>query len=623
MNNEKLLQLISEWNDERSIYDFSDGSGYKANWLCPDFRHQWNTQIRNRTTKGIQCHVCSGYKILAGFNDLGTIYPHLQKEWDSKKNAKEISEYSKSSSAEVYWVCRKQKEPHSYLLRIDHRIREVGCPYCSGKKVLIGFNDLGTTHPHLINEWVDERAIDTITAGSHYEAKWKCPEGHVYQLRVNARTRKYEQGCSYCTGRKVLKGHNDLGTTHPHLIDEWADERDIETVSAGSEYVAKWQCSDHKHSYSMMINNKCKGQQCSYCAGKKVQVGFNDLGTTHPHLVDMWADELKISEFSKGSEYLATWKCDRNHNWKAMVSSIVRGCPSCSHIVSNQEIELNNFIVNELNVSTIQNTKSVIAPYELDTYIPEKNIAIEFNGLYWHSEAQKKDKNYHYNKYVMCKEKGIQLIQIWEDDWLRSPDLIKKMVSHKLGRSDDNKTYARKTIVDKVKKESAMKFSSENHIQGYSRGEQIGLRKKDTGELVALSTWRKNPKNKSVYLDRFCTVGVVPGGFSKLLKYAATEFKEEGYEEIVTFADHSVSNGALYENNGFIDHSELKPDYSYMYKGERKHKFGFRIKKFKNSSDFEYREGHTEKQLADLNGLLRIWDAGKTRYVLDLNTFKL
>lgn len=98
-------------------------------------------------------------------------------------------------------------------------------------------------------------------------------------------------------------------------------------------------------------------------------------------------------------------------------------------------------------MEVIPNDRSLIAPQELDVFIPEKYVAIEFNGVYWHSEECGKDKHYHYNKGLACKEKGVQLLQVWEDDWARNPELIKRMLAHKLGVDTSKRAYGRNTRV--------------------------------------------------------------------------------------------------------------------------------------------------------------------------------
>ena len=260
--------------------------------------------------------------------------------------------------------------------------------------------------------------------------------------------------------------------------------------------------------------------------------------------------------------------------------------------------------------------RSIIAPYELDIYIPDRGIAIEYNGLYWHTESAGKDRSYHYNKWRECKDKGIQLVAIWEDEWRDNRGLVEKMIDHKLGVSDDRKVFARKTTVVQVESSVARDFCDTHHIQGSANGSaHIGLKDR-AGELVAISVWRKNRNN--LYLERYCTSTTVVGGMGKLLKAGKTWARNNDCYKIVTFADHQVSDGNLYEKLGFTKEKELPPDYKYVADGQRKHKFGYRLKRFQNDPELLYREGYTETQLAQLNGLERVWDCGKTRYVMEV-----
>lgn len=259
-------------------------------------------------------------------------------------------------------------------------------------------------------------------------------------------------------------------------------------------------------------------------------------------------------------------------------------------------------------------SKKIIKPKELDIYIPSKKIAIEFNGVYWHSEAQGKDKDYHRNKWLSCKDKGVQLIQVWEDEWTRNPEQIKRMLAHKLGVSAERKVFARRTTVVPVIKTEVEKFLSENHIQGFASGSYyLGLREKASNELTAVLVLKKEAGTNGRVLNivRYATSANVVGGFTKLLSDAEKTYKPESF---ITFADHGVSDGGLYENNGFIADKELAPDYMYVVGGERKHKFGYRLKRFESNPDLLWEQGLTERELAKLNGLERIWDAGKTRY---------
>jgi hypothetical protein len=221
---------------------------------------------------------------------------------------------------------------------------------------------------------------------------------------------------------------------------------------------------------------------------------------------------------------------------------------------------------------------------------------------------------YHYDKWKACKEAGIQLIQVWEDDWNRNPELMKRMLAHKLGVSLGGKIFARNTTVELVSKVVADEFLISNHIQGASDGSiRVGLKTK-TGKIVAVMVLKVEPNSdgKVLNLVRFASSAQVVGGFTKLLKFI--ERNNPSVERVITFSDNSVSDGGLYGSNGFVVAKELAPDYSYLVGSERKHKFGYRLKRFRTDPALQFVEGFTERQLADLNGLSRVWDAGKTRW---------
>lgn len=267
--------------------------------------------------------------------------------------------------------------------------------------------------------------------------------------------------------------------------------------------------------------------------------------------------------------------------------------------------------IDSLDLECTRNDRTIIPPQELDVYIPEKKIAIEFNGLYWHSEKYK-DKNYHYNKWKSCKEKGIQLLQIWEDDWIDRREIVESMLTYKLGLNSE-RIYARDTIIDlDVPWNQAKQFLDSNHIQGSVKATHyVGLR--CNGVLVALCCFTKSQQIADWDLTRFATSCSVVGGFSKILK----NFRREHAGSIKSFADLMISDGGLYEKNGFTMDKILKPDYSYFVNNNpRIHKFLYRKKRFRDDKDLKYDPDMTEFELAELNGLLKIYDAGKARYIL-------
>jgi hypothetical protein len=345
--------------------------------------------------------------------------------------------------------------------------------------------------------------------------------------------------------------------------------------------------------------------------------GVNDLATKHPSIAAMWSKENPGSPdtVASGSSEQYKWECSHGHSWYRSVAKQVRSgnCQRCS---SSQKEEALLTFVKELapGLGVLHNSRKVISPFELDIYIPEKNLAVEFIGLYWHTESQGKDKWYHHKKWEACKEKGIQLIQIWEDDWDRNPDLVKSMLSHKLGFAQD-KAYARQTRVELVTKQVADTFLLTNHIQGAVDGStRLGLYLGMTLVAVMILKDEPSPGENTLNLLRFATSRQVVGGFTKLINYIRKTMPEVA--KVVTFSDNCVSDGGLYKNNGFVATKQLPPDYMYVVDKQRYHKFGYRLKRFRNDPALLWQEGLTEKQLAELNGLERVWDAGKTKWEL-------
>jgi len=309
-------------------------------------------------------------------------------------------------------------------------------------------------------------------------------------------------------------------------------------------------------------------------------------------------------------------KCEKGHEYKATYDIISKRylyntdiCTICNPIgvtYSNEEKKLSEFISENYSGEIILNNRSVIKPYELDIYLPELNLAFEYNGLYWHSELYK-EKNYHKNKYKMCEINNIQLIQIWEDDWLNINDVVKSMILNKLVKTK-TKIYARKCEIREIYDNILIKeFLNQNHIQGFV-GSKIKIGLFYCNELVSLMTFSEKTKTKIYELNRFCNslnTNVI-GGASKLFNYFITNYK---YDKIISFSNNSYSNGKLYEKLKFIKTTELKEDYSYIVNGIRIHKFNFR----KKENQIE-----TERELMLSKKCYRIYDAGKIKFTYPL-----
>lgn len=301
------------------------------------------------------------------------------------------------------------------------------------------------------------------------------------------------------------------------------------------------------------------------------------------------------------------------------INGMHKKCPKCNpelHGKSKMEIEVRNFIKAIIQSEDIlSNTKKIIYPYELDIYIPSRKIAIEFDGLFWHTEKIGKDKNYHLYKTKECEKYGIQLIHIFENEWLYKQEIVKSRLKNIFGIYD-NTCYARQCEVKEIDSTLSKYFQEANHIQGAVNSKvNLGLFYKN--ELVSLMTFSKPrfDKKHEWELVRFCNkLGWhIPGSASKLLTYFERNWKPNN---IVSYADRRWSKGNLYEKLGFkLDHIS-PPDYWYFKYQGIIFESRFKYQKHKLMDKLEiFDPNKTEVQNMYANGYNRIFDCGNLVYI--------
>lgn len=202
----QLPELAREWhpakNGTLTPQDVTSGTKRKVWWRCKN-GHEWRASVQSRTLDGTGCPVCAGQVILPGENDMASRFPEVAQEWHPTKNGTLLpSQVSPTSKRPVWWLCPLG---HEYVAAVGIRtIQNSGCPYCAGKKVLAGFNDLATTHPKLAAQWHPglngQLTPQMVTAGSHKKVWWTCAEGHIWKAVVYSRAGKQQRGCPVCAG---------------------------------------------------------------------------------------------------------------------------------------------------------------------------------------------------------------------------------------------------------------------------------------------------------------------------------------------------------------------------------------------------------------------------------------
>lgn len=277
---------------------------------------------------------------------------------------------------------------------------------------------------------------------------------------------------------------------------------------------------------------------------------------------------------------------------------------------SKYEIFLENYI-KHLGFHVECNKRWPDKKYEIDVFIPEKNIGIEVHGTYWHClGVNAKTTDYHLEKYTEARDNGIYLIQLFTNELEGSfLELTKRMLCTKLG-INRTKIYARDCTV-RTDVECGQ-FLENNHPRGWARNSlQLSLLKGD--KIVSCMTF-KIEKNIAI-LNRYSSIGVT-GAFSKLLKSAIKFLMDKSVTQITSFLDlrYSDESNNVYTKHNFKELYMLKPDYMYFWKGNVYHKFSMRKDKLLRLGGV----GNTESELAESLGMKRLYDAGKIKYGLDI-----
>lgn len=554
--------------------------------------------------------------------------------------SKHISQIHKDYSIQQYYdkfikqpgegICSITNKPTRFKSIIDGYFQYDGIGTCSAddkikeKKEQTLMKNYGVKNPVLVNT---EQRIKKFK--KHFKKNRELKEkrleviGVLRKLTINKKDKKQ---CQLC-GKKfnsIISTSTHIHKAHCITIQYYYDKffkKEKEGICPISGLEVTFNSLEYGYYkyhitsivYSEEIKKGCKKAQLQYIKKKikeeqsKYNVEFIDLD-----IIDTIGEKTKIK----------CLKC--NKIYENRLTNLRNGygkCPSCfprnTHI-SKAEQEIAEYIMSLTNpgfikcsnYGIIQNPKNGRS-LELDIYIPSKKIAIEFNGLYWHSEVIV-DKNYHLMKTTECKKKGIQLIHIFEDEWNNKKEIVKRMLKHKLGLSK-KKIYARKCIIKEIEPKVKNEFLNEFHIQGKDVSRiKLGAFYKD--ELVAVMTFGLgniskggDPNNKLAWeLNRFASSCHVIGIGGKLLKHFQRNYE---WEKIYSYADLRWSGGNVYKQLGFKLKHQTLPNYFYVDGMRRIHRFNLRKRPDEPKNIPEWKLRYDE-------GYIRIWDCGNLKFEL-------
>ena len=330
-----------EWDYSRNAKgpaEFPPYSNKRVFWIC-NAGHQWEEKINNRTRNGLPCPYCGGSRPIPGVNDLGTLYPWLEKQWDYERNGDlKPSNVFHKSNRRVSWICEKG---HKWEAKIYHRTEGRGCPFCAGIRPILGETDLETLEPVISKQWHPEKNGEHLpsnfTRFSHYKAVWKCDKGHEYTAPIYRRSRG--SGCPVCEGKKLVPGENDLRTRAPRLAQEWNHKGNAgiipDQVALHSNTKYSWCCSKCGHVWKASPNNRAAGEGCPRCAGNCVDPEVNSFAAVNPELLQQWDVEQNkpltawdVAAYDNRNYY---WICNNKHSFLASPANRTKGtrCPYC------------------------------------------------------------------------------------------------------------------------------------------------------------------------------------------------------------------------------------------------------------------------------------------------------
>ncbi len=462
--------------------------------------------------------------------------------------------------------------------------------------------------------------------GTEYGAFWQTPSNHLKgQAHPDKRATRISAS-KKCSQDDIIKRFKEV---HP---DENLDYSQVEYVNMhtkvkiishdlrpdGTEYGEFWQepIVHLKGCTHPDIGKEKQNTSIRYTTEKFIEIAKRVHGLEH------YSYDKTVY---KGSKIKVCIKCNaiggdgKPHGYFNISPDAFlqgKGCPVCGNHASHAEVEITNELIKELgNENVIVRDKCALNGLEMDIYIPNRNVGIEFDGLRWHSDKFNKNKNYHFNKSTVAYNSGIKLVHVFEDEFLYHKDIVIDKLKNILGINASKKTaYARCCTIHKMDNKSEVSdFLNKYHIQGDSKN-NVAYGAYYNGILVGVMTF--SLVEGCWILNRFCTniEYRCPGVASRLFKHFVCDYNPE---KVKSFLDRRwcfSSDDNLYVKLGFSLDGVLKPDYRYTNgHGERKHKFGFRKQILHKKYGFPMTM--TEREMTKELGYDRIWDCGLFRYV--------
>lgn len=476
-----------------------------------------------------------------------------------------------------------------------------------------------------VEDWVSRARVhfgDTYTydlasfSGTMRPVRIECPVHGWFSQRAGVHAKG--QGCKKCgTARTtsvstftfedfVLKARSVHGATY-----EYDPASYTKTMRK-----TRIKCSHHGW-FEQSPNKHFSGQGCPLCSNKKRNVKT----TLTPETFEARASAVHVGKYAYHQDYISYHKkiavtCPTHGLFHVAPSKHEfdkSGCPKCANQQSRGETEVADFLSQFTQVTT--RDRSIIAPLELDIVLPDLNLAIEYNGLYWHSDKFPDARTRHLKKSAAAASAGYRLIHIFEDEWLTSRAAVENLLRHVVGHSA-KLGGARSFSVRVSPLGDVKKFLDVHHVQGAPRGGTAYSLVDDAGVVQATMVFAKVTSERGAVdvgyeLTRFASSGSISGSASRLFKAFVLE---SGASRVISYSDCRMFSGAMYSALGFKETHTTPPNYYVVRDGIRAHKSNFRKSRLAKLLP-DYDVAKTEKQMCHENEWFRVYDCGLTKWV--------
>ena len=458
--------------------------------------------------------------------------------------------------------------------------------------------------------------------GNHTPVKVICKEHGIFN--ITPAHHKNGVKCRKCSTEenKQLKVENFSGSWVEQAKGVHGDLYDYsKSKYKGSETVLKIGCPTHGIFKMRPANHIHGGQGCPKCGHERKA---NHFKYTFEQVVETFGSKHGDTYEYPEQEYVNNRQqieiiCNKHGSFfqRAGDHQQGKGCPACAGHQSIPETEIGDFL-EQLGIKVIRRDRETIKPKELDILLPDLNLAIEYNGLIWHSEKFKADARRHMiDKQKTCAEKGIRLLHINSTE---DPTVIKRTLAVITGY-DEERIFARKCKVEKLTDGNQINdFLDKHHIQGAvpAKNNVYGLTYKS--QLAAVMVFSKPASRRGAQLPgqyelrRYSALCRIPGGASRLLKAFLRDHPDT--TEVFSFSDNRWFTGGMYKALGFTKKGVLKPDYQYVNGYTAYPKNHFTRARMVKRDGFSFDPDKSERENCWDNSFYRVWDCGKTSWIL-------